>query len=482
MLEQIFRSPTVRARLHNSYLSTSIDVYVTYLEERGFTQRSIQSYLWAVEHFSRWLERKGVDEAGVTSHHVKLFLYNHLPRCRCTPPALRCINMVRAALRHWCIVTGRKAEPSQGVTPSRQIIAAVEAYDRYLDQVAGLAESTRQYRRRYVLELMTALFKKRRLDFRVLTPAAIVKYVTGRAHGLRPSSVRVMALSLRSYLKFLRFSGEVHAAAPEAIPKTPNWRLSSLPTTFDEQQIKNLLVAFDRRTSVGRRDYAMARCLVDLGLRTCEVANLTLDDIDWRQGTIAIARNKSHRINLLPLPAATGMAIVAYLRKGRPTTPVRFLFVHHRAPLGQGVAPSTVRGVIRQAYQRAGFALQRVHVLRHTAATRMLRRGASLKDIADVLGHRCLDSTAIYAKVDVEKLTEVALPWPGRSADGDVRSRLPDTASSTGVRAKNRRGRIAALCPFRRRTRTGGSRHDRAGTGVGDLLAQGLSLGMGTAA
>lgn len=416
MLGSIFRDASAPARIRHCYLSAFTDSYVAYLQKRGYAKRTIQIYVRAVEHFARWLERAGISPQRFSCRDVDLFLHKHLSRCRCHSPVAKSVIDSRAALKHLLVVAGRKFDTRPcGNATSAQIAATIDAYDRYLADLGGLSETTRQYRRRYVRELLEALFKRRRIDWDAITPAALVHYVTRRAAGLRPSSARAMALSLRSYLRFLRFAGKTQVAPPDAVPKIPNWSHSSLPEVLDEQQIKVLLNAFDRSRPVGRRDYAMARCLVDLGLRTCEVASLMINDIDWHRGTIEIARGKGQP-HILPLLPSTGTALMEYLRNGRPPTTAHAVFVHHRAPLGQGVAPSTVRAVIRCAYRRAGLPVQRVHALRHSAATRMLRGGASLKDIADVLGHRCLDTTTIYAKVDIERLADVALPWPGRSA------------------------------------------------------------------
>ena len=178
------------------------------------------------------------------------------------------------------------------------------------------------------------------------------------------------------------------------------------------------MAGFDRRLPQQQRDYAIVRCLVDLGLRACEVAALRLDDIDWKNGTLTVRTGKSQRSDVLPLPSATGRAIAEYLHKARPATESRAVFVRHRAPLHLPVNASVIRSVVRQAAVRSGLShrLHSPHRLRHTAATRMLHRGASLKQIADILRHRSLDTTAIYAKVDVPRLAAIAQPWPGGAA------------------------------------------------------------------
>jgi integrase len=186
---------------------------------------------------------------------------------------------------------------------------------------------------------------------------------------------------------------------------------------MSDQQLRSFLESFDRSTPVGRRDYAMARCQADLGLRVGEVATLTLDDIDWRKGTIRIAGGKTRCGRVLPLPDPLGRAIADYLRRGRSVTTCRQLFTRRTLPAGSPVSRALIGSVIGRAVAKIqGCANWKgTHVLRHTAATRMYRRGASLKAIADVLGHRCLDTTAIYTKVDQVRLAAVALPWPGEA-------------------------------------------------------------------
>jgi integrase len=157
----------------------------------------------------------------------------------------------------------------------------------------------------------------------------------------------------------------------------------------------------------------MLRCVADLGLRAQEVVSLTLDDIDWRAGTIRISRNKSRRVSMLPLPAATGAAIADYLRWERPAARNRHVFLRHVAPIEEPIAAGVVRRVVMDAYERCGLPYTSVHLLRHTLAGRLLASGSTLKEVADLLRHRDLNTSLIYAKIDTAHLVEVALPWPG---------------------------------------------------------------------
>jgi integrase len=183
---------------------------------------------------------------------------------------------------------------------------------------------------------------------------------------------------------------------------------------MSEQQLHQFLDLFDRSTSAGRRDYAIVLCQVSLGLRVGEVAALKLDDIDWRSGTIRIAASKTCRGRMLPLTDGIGQAIADYLRNGRPVTTCRHVFVRYTFPPGTPVSRSLISHFLRRAFAQVKGceSWKGAHVLRRTAATRMYRRGVTLKEIGDVLGHRRLDTTAIYAKVEPTQLAAVPLPWP----------------------------------------------------------------------
>jgi integrase len=239
-------------------------------------------------------------------------------------------------------------------------------------------------------------------------------FVATRARWCKPGTAKLVATALRSFLRFEQMCGRCDAKLAQAVPTIPRWRLGQIPKTLTEEQTRTLLGSFDRSTGIGKRDYAMAICLVRLALRAGEVAQLSLSDIDWRAGTLKIATSKSRRASLLPLPSQVGRAIVAYLRGGRPATTERRIFVCHGFPVGGSINSGVVRSAIRRAFDRARVAVpsKGTHALRHTAATGMIRAGVTIKEVADILGHRSINTTAIYAKVDLPRLRTVALPFP----------------------------------------------------------------------
>jgi integrase/recombinase XerD len=227
-------------------------------------------------------------------------------------------------------------------------------------------------------------------------------------------SAKAMVTSLRAFLRFAHATGRTAVPLAGAVPAVASWRLSALPRGLSQAEIGRLLAGCDRETAAGLRDYAVLSLLARLGLRGAEAAGLRLDDIDWRAGEIAVT-GKGSRTERLPLPAAAGEALAAWLTDGRPRCGSRAVFVTVRRPYRQ-LTPEAVRAVMGRACDRAGLERRGSHRFRHALATEMLRAGASLPEIGQVLRHRSMLSTSVYAKVDQDALRPLARPWPGGAA------------------------------------------------------------------
>jgi integrase len=199
------------------------------------------------------------------------------------------------------------------------------------------------------------------------------------------------------------------------LPAIANWPRRHPPRVLSDVELEYFLQAFDLTNPVGLRDYAIARCLLDIGLRGDETAYLALDSIDWRNGVVTLQRTKGHRMQHLPLPRSTGEAVARYLREARPQTASRSLFVRHRAPFGVPLGVAAIRNAMNRAFVRCGLADRfcNTHVLRRTMATRLQKSGVPLKEIADLLRHGDTNTARVYARVDLERLRAVALHWPG---------------------------------------------------------------------
>lgn len=223
-----------------------------------------------------------------------------------------------------------------------------------------------------------------------------------------------MTSALRSFLKYAQYTGEVTLDLAAAVPVVPNWLMPSIPRAIPAEQVRELLDSISRQTGLGRRNYAILLLLARLGLRAGEVALLELDDIDWNTGTISVLGKNGLR-NDLPLPADVGKAIAAYLQDGRPSSTSRRVFLRTRGPIRGFRDANAVGTIVRSSLKRAGIDSPTfgAHQFRHGLATNMLRQGASLGEIGDVLGHQHPQTTMIYTKVDLEALRTLALPWPG---------------------------------------------------------------------
>jgi integrase/recombinase XerD len=239
----------------------------------------------------------------------------------------------------------------------------------------------------------------------------ITAFVVAEVPGRRTGSAKLAVTTLRSLLAFLYVEGVIAHSLASAVPSVAGSRLAGLPEALEVGQGQQLLATCDRSTAVGRRDFAILTMLVRLGLRAGEIVALELDDVDWRQGEI-IVRGKGNRHERLPLPVDVGRAVVAYLRHSRPTAESRRVFLRVRAP-HRALTSSGVTNVVIGAAHKAGLPPVAAHRLRHTAATEMLRAGAPLAEIGQVLRHRSPLSTAIYARVDRAALRQLAQPWPG---------------------------------------------------------------------
>jgi integrase/recombinase XerD len=377
----------------------------------------VRAYIHSVEHFAFWLTEGRVPLGSVDQLLVRRFVTDHLPACECPSPCQRTVQGVRPALAHLLHVLrveGWISERPPAISPIIQ--DELGRFDVHLDVVCGLAPATRTSRKMWVGKFLLDCFGAAPIEICRIEPADIVGFMARPTNHYRPGTMQVLGGALRSYLRFRALSCEDRVEAlVAAVPRAADWRLATVPANLTPEEVALFLGAFDRDGVAGQRSYAMARCLLDMGMRASEVAGLQLDDLNWSAGTLTIGRAKSRRADVLPLPAPTGKAIVQYLRESRPQSTNRSLFLRHRAPFNAPITAEFVRGAVRRAFARCGLddRFSGTHVLRHTAATRMRCAGATLKEIADVLRHRSLDTTTIYSKVDLPRLASVAAPWPG---------------------------------------------------------------------
>jgi site-specific recombinase XerD len=395
-------------------LAPYVDTFKQYLTDRGYAKNSITNGVRSIAHFAQWVHRRGVDVQRIDDAVVGEFLDQHLPSCRCIGVVQRHRRSLSAALGHLLVVLRSEGVVARPVVSNTPTDDELHRYSEYMERVRGLAPKTQASALRIVRRFLISRFGDYAIDVIAIKPEHVRRFFAQEAKLYsKPVTAGVVVASLRGYFRYRASLGDLVHGLIGVLSYPANWQLSSLPKTLTTKEVERLVESLDHCDASQRRSVAIVRCALDLGLRSGEVARLSLDDIDWRAGTITLRHTKGRREDVLPLPATTGEAIAAYLKDGHPKTRNRAVFVRHVAPRDQPVGPDLVRKTIRQAFARARLPYTRSHLLRHTMANRLLAGGSSLKEVADVLRHRSLNTTLIYAKLDSRKLVEVALPWPG---------------------------------------------------------------------
>ncbi|HEX4950019.1 MAG TPA: tyrosine-type recombinase/integrase [Blastocatellia bacterium] len=300
--------------------------------------------------------------------------------------------------------------------PTTTIEIFLAQYRECLVQTLGSAPSTQRQHLLFARRLIEFAFPSGALYWDRLSASQLTQFVTQQTARRNRFGKKGPASSTRVLLRYLVAQGKVRAGLDAAIPKIREWKHAVLPQHLSESETSRLLQAVNDGSVAGLRNYAILLLLARLGLRATEVLHLTLDDIDWQSGSVLIRTQKTRHERTLPLSREVGEALLAYLQAGRPVgVGHRTIFLRHTPPIRPLQDSCAISAVVYRAMKKAGVvrATGRAHLLRHTAATRMVNRGASFKDVADVLGHQSLQTTAIYAKLDLAALAAVALPWPG---------------------------------------------------------------------
>lgn len=371
----------------------------------GYSPRTVRDYLYVLARLSRWLDDEGLATGQLTAEVVQRFLLarrNAGNRRWCT---VRSMQPMLTVLRDMRVIPVTDGQPS----PVSAVEAVLVAYRRYLMVERRLAAASVITRIGVARRFLPRLAVDDELRFDQLTPAVVSGFVLDQSRRYRPASMKVLTVALRCLVRFLFLTGVIDRDLSAAVPAVAH-RAARLPQGVDDATLAALLNSCERSTAVGLRDHAILTLLIRLGLRAGEVAALRLDDVDWRTGEVVI-RGKGNRLDRLPLPHDVGAVLVDYLRR-RPRSTCRALFLRACGPHGPMTARS-VTMVPRTASARAGLAVVGAHRLRHSAATGMLRSGAPLPEIAQVLRHHAEASTARYAAVDRAALDTVARAWPG---------------------------------------------------------------------
>jgi integrase/recombinase XerD len=405
-MKQVFRAH--RLCQQDGPLGPYIDSYETEMRCEGYAQQTREVQIRLVADFGCWLAKRRIQASEVSAELFRPYLRARARRRRPTRNDLSALQRLLELLRRQRVVA---APVSPAATPAERLQSE---FRLYLRQERALASSTQACYTVFVSEFLTERFGSGSVDLSQLCAADVTRFVRRRASAIHSKRVQLMTTALRSFLRYARYRGDIEKDLAACIPAVANWKQLTLPRALPPEQVEQVLASIDRKTAIGRRDYAILLILTRLGLRAGEIRALTLEDLDWQEGLITV-RGKAGRFSQLPLPRDVGAAIADYLRHGRPTASSRCVFLRARAPLEGFQGQSGVGSMVRHALERAGIDAVRTgaHQFRHALACQMLKQGASLSEIGELLRHRSPQTTAIYAKVDLDSLASLALSWPG---------------------------------------------------------------------
>lgn len=375
----------------------------------GYQPHYIHQQVWLAACFSQWLKQTSVRLRGLSSAHAELFLRYRHRRLQPRQGDAAALRSLVDFLRLQGAIAAQKVAVHR-LTPIEQ---SAKAYEEYLRDSRALAKVTIITYLPFIHSFLRDCFGSGEVKLSSIDAADVVRFVQRQAPRLHMKRAKLMTTALRSFLNYARYRGDVTLDLAAAVPVVPNWSMTSVPRAIGADQTRQLLASIDRHTATGRRDYAVLLLLARLGLRSGEVAFLNLDDIDWNAGRLSVC-GKSGQRNDLPLSAEVGTAIAAYLKRGRPQSTSRRVFLRTKAPNDGFQSACGVGSIVQHSLRRAGIQAptKGAHQFRHGLACEMLRRGASLNEIGQLLGHHNPQTTMIYAKVDLKALRKLALPWP----------------------------------------------------------------------
>lgn len=409
MIAQFFSNPTALRHLHVGPLCSYIAGYAVRLSEEGYATATAREHIRLIAALSDWLDRRRLGADDVSEQTIARFLKYRRRR-----------GQVRrgdaAALRAFLTMM-REAGATPALAPAvdaSEIDRIEQRFARHLAEERGLAPATLRNYLPTARHFLSERFGRGSLKIEVLSPKDVSRFILRHAPAMSPRRAQLVATALRSFLRFLYRHGDTATDLAATVPAVADWRLSHLPKYLEAAQVESLLRHCDQSHPTCQRDYAVLLLMGRLGLRAGEVVAMRLDDLDWEAGELMV-RGKGARRERLPLPRDVGEALASYLRHTRPDCATRQVFVRMKAPRRGFASSVAICSIVRRALKRAGLNpwFKGAHLLRHSLATQMLRQGASLAEIGDVLRHRLPNTTQIYAKVDHRLLRALAQPWPG---------------------------------------------------------------------
>ncbi len=401
-------------RLCAGSLGAHVALFAAVLADFGYATTTTEEKVRLVASFGRWLGRRRLDVAQIDERRAAEFLAyrRRLGRTsRSHQSHQATVRVLLDVLRKIGVVQPASTDESQAnKSPFADLL---RLFTRHLVEERGLGASTCANYVPVVGRMLSGRFRDGPVELDKLRPEDVGRFVVREARRTSAGRMKVVVPALRVFLRWLHQRGETDTNLTGCVPAVADWRLATVPKSMPPDQVERLLRHCDRATAAGRRDYAILLLLARLGLRAGEVVAMDLDDLDWERAELVV-RGKGGRQDRFPVPREVGAAVAAYLRHGRPTCSTRRVFVRARAPRRGFVDATAITDIVHRGLKRAGLDPPRkgAHSLRHALACTMLRRGASLAQIGQILRHRSPDTTALYAKVDVASLRALAPPWP----------------------------------------------------------------------
>jgi site-specific recombinase XerD len=409
MKDRFQSDPATLDRYRCGPLGLHLDSFANWLLEQGYPRQTSMQKLRLFAFLSRWLEQDKISIQQLDEQRIGQFFKTQQKQLRRQRQVPHTLTQLLHHLRRLRVVPDQ--QPPRTESPTDRLL---HDYGRFLSQERGLSQVTLDNYLPAVRRFLAHAFGTRTLRLDQLGASTIHGFILRDKSTFSPKRVQLTTSALRSFLGFLHLRGQLAAPLAASVPTVATWRLSELPQFLEPEQVRQILQSCDRSSPCGRRDYAALLLLARLGLRAGELVHLCLEDINWSAGEILV-RGKSSREDRLPLPPEVGRALTIYLQKDRPACSSRRVFIRMKAPHVGFSTSVAVCDIVRRALQRAHLQPGRkgAHLLRHSLATQMLRGGASLTQIGQILRHQLPQTTEIYAKVDLTTLRAVAQPWPG---------------------------------------------------------------------
>jgi site-specific recombinase XerD len=406
MTEHLFSEPVLKD-LYFGPLEPFLNCFEGLLLDQGYRRTSIHEKIRVVADFRVWLHQQHVGINELSDRSIDEFIKHQE---RKDPIRRGHFATLRSLVQHL-------GHPDVTFDLQREdcIVHDIEKrFAQHLSQERGLAQTTVETYVSHIRHFLDDRFDAGAIQIHKLNPGDITAFLLRYVKTVKRITAKSMTTALRAFFRYLRLWGEIDANFAEFIPRIADWRLSELPKSLEGNEVERLLSSCNRSNKVGQRDYTILLVLARLGLRAGEVAEMTLDDIDWEAGEIII-QGKGPRKDRLPLPWDVGEALVTYLQHGRPACSTRRIFIRAKAPHRGFSSSVAVCNVVERALLRAKLQPPRkgAHLLRHSLATNMLRKGTSLSEIGEILRHASIATTEIYTKVDIAGLRTLAQPWPG---------------------------------------------------------------------